>query len=101
MCFKFKNEFKVKIPIMKYSFFKNLAYAIGIYVLITALTHIVILLIDAIKNCDFSRFNYFAVIDAQLFLPDIATGKLSYAASVLLSLTIIGLLFFIIRKRSR
>ncbi|MBN2435543.1 MAG: hypothetical protein JXK07_09800 [Spirochaetes bacterium] len=84
---------------MKNSFFYNLIRATGIYIFITALLHIIILLIDAVRNLDFSRFNYFSVLDAQLFFPGIDTGKISYIISLFLSFSLIGLIFFIITKK--
>jgi len=86
---------------MKNSFFYNLIRATGIYIFITALLHIIILLIVAIRNCDFSMFNYFSVLDAQLFFPGIDNGKISYIISLLLSFSLIGLIFFIITKKEK
>lgn len=86
---------------MKNSFLYNLIRATGIYIFITALLHIFILLIDAFKNLDFSKFNYFAVLDAQLLFPGITSGKISYVVSVLLSFAIIGLVFLFITRKNQ
>lgn len=79
----------------------NLVRATGIYIFITALLHILILLIDAIRNTDFSRFNYFSVLQAQLLFPGIDTGKISYIVSILLSFSIICLIFFTISRKAK
>ena len=86
---------------MKNSFLYNLIRATGIYIFITALLHIFILLIDAFKNLDFSKFNYFTVLDAQLLFPGITSGKISYVVSVLLSFAIIGLVFLFITRKNQ
>lgn len=62
---------------------KNLA-------LFSAIIHMLLLAIFSIKTLDFSRFNFFDIIDLDLFFPNVAHG----ASSQILSIAI-GIIVFI------
>ena len=70
------------------------------FVLLTALTHIIILIFRVIKEGDIKLLNYFGILDLDAFFPKIISGWVSDLLSVLLMVVIIGI-FFSLNDRER
>jgi len=58
-------------------------------VLLSGVIHMVILIIDSIIKLDMSRFNFFDIVDLDLFFPNIAHGPISQILSTLIAVSII------------
>lgn len=69
------------------------------FVLLTALIHILILVIRTIKEGNIKLLNYFGILDLNAFFPRITQGWVSDMISVLLISIILGVfLLFSFRK---
>ena len=65
--------------------FKNLA-------LFSAIIHMLLLAVYSVKTLDFSKFNFFDIIDLDLFFPNAANGVISQILSI--TIGIIVFIFF-------
>lgn len=63
-------------------------------VTLTALIHVLVLTIKAIKEKNFQSLNYFGILDLNAFFPKITQGRLSDIISFLLALIIFGIFLF-------
>jgi len=63
-------------------------------ILFSALVHIVILVIHAVRERDFSVMNYFNILDLDFFFPGIEEGVLSNVLSVVVMVVIYGVMFW-------
>ena len=68
-------------------------------ILLSALVHIVILVIHAVRERDFSVMNYFNILDLDFFFSGIAKGVLSNVLSVVVMVVIFGLFFWFTRGK--
>lgn len=76
---------------------QKLLVAIRNTILFSAITHLIILAIVAIKDRDGTILNYFNILDLDFVWPAIHLGMLSQLLSVL---TVLGLIiFFYLRSR--
>lgn len=70
------------------------------FFLLSALIHIVILVVSAIKNGDIKYLNYFRIIGLEEFWPKISTTNSSDFISLIIMLIIIlGFLVISLRKK--
>ncbi|MFA5750030.1 MAG: hypothetical protein WC895_02310 [Candidatus Shapirobacteria bacterium] len=70
------------------------------FVLLTALIHIGVLIISAIKNGNIKYLNYFKILGLNNFWPNITNGRISDIISVLImSAIVIG--FYLIKISSK
>ena len=69
-------------------------------ILFSALVHIFILVIHAVREKDVSILNYFNILDMDFFFPGIADGVLSNVLSVGVMVVIFGLFFWFTRGKA-
>ena len=86
---------------MKQSLLMRILKALGYFMLLSAILHIIIILVHSIMNGDMHLFNYFDVLDLDLFFPNIAKGSLSFTLSTIISLGQILLFFIILGKKKK
>ncbi|MBX4196665.1 hypothetical protein KW805_03690 [Candidatus Pacearchaeota archaeon] len=60
--------------------------------LVSAVIHFIILVVQSLKDGNISHLNYFAILELQAFFPHILNGSFSF----LLSLLIVVVLYFVL-----
>ena len=71
------------------------------FILLSAIIHILVLFWLLITSGDFSYFNYFKILELDLFFPQLVSGSWSQLASVVAMVIVYWLLFFLGPKSKR
>ena len=78
---------------------KNLLTALKNLVLFSGVVHMIIVTIYSIINTEIRRFNFFDIIDLDLFFPNIVTGATSQLLSVCIGILIVTIFYFMAAKQ--
>jgi uncharacterized RDD family membrane protein YckC len=71
------------------------------FIIISAVFHIILLIIFSIVTSDIIPLNYFNILELDLFFPNIIKGTLSQALSVVVMIVIYVLIYLFFTKKKK
>ena len=86
---------------MKQTFKKRIVKAVVLFLLASAVIHLLLILVHSVMTGNFALFNLFDILDLDLFFPEIAKGTTSFVISACLSIALLSTIFFLVPSRKK
>ena len=70
-------------------------------ILLSAVTHMSVVLLYSTINCNIINLNYFSILDLELFFPNIIHKQISHLASGITVIILFTIIYFFFTKKDK